>query len=324
MPDHGRVQRRPAGGEALLLGLVGAEDVPHVLRHAVAVVVRRAEAVLLHHPAGRKDDEVARSHARLQRLGREDREGRGVQMVEGDGVEGAEAREIVAVGGVVAVPRHHVEGGAVQRGLIKRTTELLDQRPRFLGIFVSSGRRLKVSGVGQAPRPHRAQVRQHKMPLEDLRNVPAARAVHEHLELYAALHDADLPRGHCQKAHLGLEPQGPSLRHDQQVSVGIAHRTSLHRAVAGIAMDGHAMPQLRATGTTERGPALQEVRGLLGSRERQRTPLQLVRDDVFAGEVGANQAAVGLLPFTMLARGHDAIQPHALVPCTRGGEAAAR
>ena len=62
----------------------------HELRHAVAVEPRRAERVLLHHPAGREDDEVCQRNAGLVGGGREHGEDGRVRVVERDGVDAAE------------------------------------------------------------------------------------------------------------------------------------------------------------------------------------------------------------------------------------------
>lgn len=49
------------------------------------------------------------------------------QVVEGDGVDGAEVVKVVLVGGVVPVPGHHVEGGAAgEGGLEEPAGELVD------------------------------------------------------------------------------------------------------------------------------------------------------------------------------------------------------
>lgn len=50
------------------------------------------------------------------------------QVVEGDGVDGAEVVEAVLEGGVVPVPRHHVEGGAGQGSLVHLPREFVELR----------------------------------------------------------------------------------------------------------------------------------------------------------------------------------------------------
>jgi hypothetical protein len=58
MRQHGVVQARPARHEAMRLGVILAVDKPHELRHDIHVIPGRAEGVLAHHPAIRKDHEI--------------------------------------------------------------------------------------------------------------------------------------------------------------------------------------------------------------------------------------------------------------------------
>lgn len=106
---HHRVQRRTARIEPRLFGLVASVDQSHKLGHAVAMVVRRPESVLLHRPARRKDHEIGDGRAGSMAGARQHREDARIAVIEADRVDGHETRQIVLVRYVVAVPRDHVE-----------------------------------------------------------------------------------------------------------------------------------------------------------------------------------------------------------------------
>lgn len=72
-------------------------------------------------------------------------------MVVRDGVHAVEVVEVVLVGRVVAVPRHHVERRVGQRRLEQVPAELVDD-PEVGGLAVLEGRHgvQEVARVGQA------------------------------------------------------------------------------------------------------------------------------------------------------------------------------
>lgn len=91
------------------LRLILSENKPHELAHAIAVIVGRSERVLRHAPPRREDDKVRHGHPGPRGGAGEHGEDRRVAVVEGHAVDGVEARQVVLVRMVVAVPCDHVE-----------------------------------------------------------------------------------------------------------------------------------------------------------------------------------------------------------------------
>ena len=129
---HQIVERQAARREAVGLGVIGAVDQAHRLAHHVAVEPGRAERVLGHHPARREDDEIGIGAAGHVAGAGQHGEDRRVGMVEADRADRVEARQIVAVGRVIAVPGDDVERRMVEGRRPQRAERFLDDFGRLV------------------------------------------------------------------------------------------------------------------------------------------------------------------------------------------------
>lgn len=72
------------------------------------------------------------------------------RVVVADGIDGVEVLEVVFVGGIIAVPGHHIEGGEGHGGLKQHASILIDRRMRHLHILIGRYRIQEIFGVRQA------------------------------------------------------------------------------------------------------------------------------------------------------------------------------
>ena len=73
-------------------------------------------------------------------------------MVVGDCIQGAEVRQVVLVGRIVAVPGHHIEGREGLAGLEQPAVELVQDLVGGLAVLESGYGSLEVPGIGEAIR----------------------------------------------------------------------------------------------------------------------------------------------------------------------------
>ena len=152
----------PPGDEAFRLGVVDAVDQPHELRHDVHVIPGRPERVFGHRPALRENHEIdVRGAGGFRRRGQH-REDRRIGMVEADGADRGEGAQIVFVGRVIAVPRHHVDRRMRQRGLEQRAAPFHVQFGRRVLVLVGRDRRQEVARIGEAVGADRPALRQRE------------------------------------------------------------------------------------------------------------------------------------------------------------------
>src|SRR5579875_2816730 len=131
-----------------------------------------------------------------------------VGTVVADRADGGEAAQIVAVGGVAAVPRHHVERRMVDRRRPQGALELRDQLEFAFDVLVRRGRRLEVARIGEAVGADRPQFRQPQRRTEVLADVAARRSIGQfNPEAQPARNQRDLLRLDFQHAEFGRDPQ---------------------------------------------------------------------------------------------------------------------
>lgn len=153
---------------AIDLGFVLPANEAHELAHAVAMVPRRTESVVLDLPPRWEDDKVAHSHARDSSRGSEDAVDGRIRVVEADGVHGAEVVEVVLVRRIVTVPSDNVEGRMVLLRGKELSKELVHNSEVGLPVLVVSDRILEVTGIGKTIRADWAKVREMKEGIKNL------------------------------------------------------------------------------------------------------------------------------------------------------------
>lgn len=99
-------------------------------------------------PSRAEDEEVCERGGRVAARGGQDAEDAGVDVVDGDGADVDEFREVVFVGHVVAVPCDDVKGAMVLRGFEELAAELVDDFPGLLFDVVFGDRVEEVAGIG--------------------------------------------------------------------------------------------------------------------------------------------------------------------------------
>ena len=140
----------PPGTKAFGLGIVGAEDQAHEFVHQVAMEPRRTEGVLGDHPTRRKDREVAVGGAgNVGRRGQHRVDG-WIGMIERNGVDAVEEREIVFVGRVVAVPCDDIERRVIDEGAPQAAQEFGDDVELAVAIFEGGDGRFEIARIGEA------------------------------------------------------------------------------------------------------------------------------------------------------------------------------
>ena len=225
MPRHAVMQAAATRQEAFRLGIVDAVDQPHVLAHHVAMEPRRAERVLRRPSSAAGRRRSRRSRSRRIRRRRQHGEDRRIGMVEADRVDRVEAREVVLVRRVVAVPRDDVERRVVDRRAPQPPAELRDQLERALGSLVRRDRRQEVARIGEAVRADRAELGQPEQRAVVLADVAARRRIagaSSTANSHAARQTARFrPGSTSSDAELGRDAQRALLRNDQHLTVGV-------------------------------------------------------------------------------------------------------
>eukprot|EP00341_Mesodinium_pulex_P004390 CAMPEP_0116904458 /NCGR_PEP_ID=MMETSP0467-20121206/11441_1 /TAXON_ID=283647 /ORGANISM="Mesodinium pulex, Strain SPMC105" /LENGTH=89 /DNA_ID=CAMNT_0004579127 /DNA_START=122 /DNA_END=391 /DNA_ORIENTATION=- len=89
------------------------------------------------------------------------------------------------------------------------------------------------------------------MTVVDLKNVTSGRPLDVNGEFDASLNNADLARRNIHLAHFGGHEQGPRLRHNKEVSVGIVHAPVAHRQGGRVHVDSKAGLHFRLSGATQ-------------------------------------------------------------------------
>ena len=330
MPRHHIMQRRAGGLEPpARLGVVLAVDEAHELGHGVAVVPRRAERIFRDQPARRENDKVCDGGARHGRRRREHRVDGGIRVVEGDGAQRVEAREVVLVRVVCAVPGDDVEGGVILRGGEEVARELAQDGPPGVCILVEGGDGdLEVARVGQPVGADGAQLRQREVPLVELEDVAADGAVGQlDAVLDAAGDDCDFVWADEEVAELCADVEDAVLGDDEEVAVGGGEGlVGRHAGARGVDEDAEA---LLHGGVACAGDEVEGVDPVDGVVEVEGVPSELVGDvvDFFVGlvfRVGVVGGGFAGLEVAVAARGEDAVEPCLLVGVARGGECGAR
>ena len=197
-------------------------------------------------------------------------------MVVAHGVHRVEAREVVLVRRVRAVPRDDVERRVVDLGLPEPALELRDDAEVAVALLVGRDRREEVARVREPVRADRPEIGQAEVRAVVLAYVAASGTVLElDAELDAARHDADLARRDVQDAELRADRERTELRRDQELAVRVVEEAILHRRVRGVHVHRGAGLQRGIAVAAERDEPLDEVRRRL--RDRQRSPAELIR-----------------------------------------------
>ena len=121
----------------------------HILTHGVAMIVRRAKGVLSHHPTWWENHKIQIRRSRNRTRRRQNREYGWVWVIEAHCVHGIEARKVISIGRVVAVPCDHIEWRGCKLTLPDLTAEFAPQHDTFVFVLITRHWRLKISLIGK-------------------------------------------------------------------------------------------------------------------------------------------------------------------------------
>ena len=257
---HAVVQARAARREAFRLGVVNTVDQAHEFAHHVAMEPGRAKGVLGDHPARRKDHEV--KVGRSRRVGGRGQHGedRRIGMIEAHAVDDVEAREIVFVRHVIAMPGDDIERRVIDGRAPQPAAEFGHQLEVSLAVLERRHGRQKIARIGEpvgADRPQLGQPQRRPVVLAD---VAARRGVEElHLEACAARDERDFPGAHVEQAEFRRQPQRTLLRDEQQLAIRIVEVAPLHRPVGRVEVNADPALQRHVAVAGHRDQAVDEV-----------------------------------------------------------------
>lgn len=170
-------------------------------------------------------------------------------MVERDRANRAELGQVILEGVVVAMPGDNIVRAMVLLVLKHFAHEPVDNCPLLALACVESGHwGAEVPLVGQAIGADRPQVRDRKMPLEQLSEpTTTLLAFNVHGELAAPGHNDDLFGWDAQQAELSRDEQRAGLGHNEHVAVGGVEgdTTARHILPYGVVVDAQARLQVR-------------------------------------------------------------------------------
>ena len=327
--------------ETFRLGIVLTHDVAHELAHAVAVVVRGAECVLLHSHTRREDHKVTCCNTGRSGLASQYSERAGIQMIERHTVDRVEHSHIVLEGAIVTGPSYNIEWRSLQVCEMKHTQELVEKgevlrcgksslRWKWEAlIFVICSRCSEVTRVCKAICTNRAEVGDDEVTIVNLTDVTTCRStpvrrVELDSELEATWDDTELARGHTHATEFGLDIEWSLLRDNQHVTIGAVEGAVTHGVVAAVDIDSTASLGSRIASTRNRDHALKEVdRFSLGFRDGEGLPTELV--GVHFSELSHHASililqlgyVVYLAERGMGGRGTDLVNPSSAVVNTR-------
>lgn len=282
MRNHTALKRNATRLEGVRAAAVVAVDQAHQLGGGVAVVVRRAVGVRGDVPARREDEEVGERRVEVARLGREHAEDGRVDVVDRDGADIDEFRQVVLVRNVVPVPGDDVEGAVVLCALEELAAELVHDLPWLLLDLVLRHGGQEVPRVGEAVGAQGAQLRELELSAPDLEDVPARRTVGEfHAETKATLDDDDLTGLDIQGTELGLNVQSSPLGDDEELAVGVDERFLGHADIRRVDMSSQSLTEGRIARSRHGLEASDELHFPRGG-DIKRVPGELGRGDVDA------------------------------------------
>lgn len=109
----------------------------------------RSKGIFCDHPSWWKDSKIAHSNSGFVGRTSENRENRGIRMIEADAIHSIKMIQIIFVGSVVSMPGHNVIGRMRESGLVKFATELINNLIGIFIIFIESGGGFKVPWISQ-------------------------------------------------------------------------------------------------------------------------------------------------------------------------------
>ena len=244
-------------------------------------------------------------------------------MIEAHRVDAVEARQIVLVRRVVAVPRHHVERRVIDLGDPQLAEEFGDDAAIGIEIFERRDGRQKIARVGEAVGADRAEFGQAERRAVVFADVAARRAVGQiDAELDAARDDADFPGRDLEHAEFGGDARAPLLRDEQQFAIGVVEVARLHGGVGGVDVDRDAGLRGRVAAAGDGHQAIDEIGGRLG--DGKGIPAKLVGRRGHLVERAAAQQAGRIFGERLVRDGRaNSIGPGAPVGGARRGERAA-
>ena len=245
-------------------------------------------------------------------------------MVEAHRVHRVEAREVVLVGIVVAVPRDDVERRMVELRAPQVPRELGDDFRGRIAILVGGDGREEIARIGEAVGADRAQLGEAEGRAIVLADVAACRALDLGAELDAARHHRDLAGSGDEAAEFGRERERALLGDDEELAIGVVAEAALfHGAVGRVDVDRRAALRERIAARDEGREAGDEVGGLLGKLERP--PAQAVERRLhFVARRGAHPPLAHAPEGLVHRRGTQPIEPRPQVMRARRRERRAR
>ena len=244
-----------------------------------------------------------------------------VGVVEGDGVDAVEARQVVLVRRVVAVPGDHVERRVIDERGPQAAEKLGGDVELAVAVFIGGHGRLEVARIGEAVGADGAELGQAERQAVVFADVAAGLLLLKHdAEFDAARDHADLAGRDVEDAEFGVEAQRAELGNDEQLAVGGVEEAVVHRGVAGVEVDRDAGLHRGIAVAAQRDDAVDEVGWLRGNG--QRIPAQLIGRGRRLRGTGRCESGVAANLFVraMRDRRPDAVGPGAAVGGARRGE----
>ena len=159
-------------------------------------------------------------------------------------VDDAEVLEGILVGGIISMPGHHIKRRVRLSGH-KEAVLVFGHNAKsqiFIPILIAGNWVKKVPWVGQPVCTYGSQVRQLKVSVKDLANVPTTFATDCHAVTNAGGDDGYFVGADLELAHLCGDVQGALLGHYQEIAVCVVEGAVLHAGVTDVDVDGRTMP----------------------------------------------------------------------------------
>jgi hypothetical protein len=221
---------------------VATVDETHEFGGDIAVIVRGSVSVACDVPSRREDEDISKRGSGIARLGGQDGEDGGVDVVDGDGTNVDEFGQIILVWSVISGPSDNIEGAVLLKRVEQFAAESVDDLVLVLGIERVWCRRVEeVARVGETIGTERTKFRKFKMRAPDLTDVTTRRSVDESdRESETSRDNDDLTRFDPEFAEFGGDIENTLLGHNEVVSVAVDVGGMIHALVAHVCVCGNS------------------------------------------------------------------------------------
>jgi hypothetical protein len=266
---------------------VATVDETHEFGSDVAMVVRGSVSVACDVPSGREDEDIGKRGGGIARLGGQDGEDGGVDVVDGDGANVDEFRQIIFVWSVISGPRDNIEGAVLLKRVEQFAAKSVDDLVLVVGIerVCCSGIE-EVAGVGETIGTERTKFRKFEMRTPDLTNVATRRSVDESdRESETSRDNDDLTGFDPEFTEFGGDIENTLLGDDEIVSVTVDVGGMVHALVAHICVGGDSFAKGWITRSSNRLDTGNKV-DIVSFRDIEWKPSELSWADVDFGVEG--------------------------------------